>query len=62
MRGEDKIFLMEVVMATIYGGNAMARFLLNKEKIDRILEIRNKLGRDEFDAELNKLKEVMTNE
>lgn len=62
MRGEDKIFLMEVVMATIYGGNAMARFLLNKEKIDRLLEIRNKLGRDEFDAELSKLKEVMTNE
>ena len=62
MRGEDRIFLMEVVMATIYGGDAMARFLLNKEKIDRILEIRNKLGRDGFDAELNKLKEVMTNE
>jgi hypothetical protein len=62
MRGEDRIFLMEVVMATIYGGNAMAKFLLNKEKIDRLLEIRNKLGRDEFDAELNKLKEVMTNE
>lgn len=61
MRGEDRIFLMEVVMATIYGGNAMARFLLDK-KIDRILEIRNKLGRDGFDAELNKLKEVMTNE
>lgn len=62
MRGEDRIFLMEVVMATIYGGNAMAKFLLNKEKIDRILEIRNKLGRDGFDAELIKLKEVMTNE
>jgi hypothetical protein len=60
MNGEDKIFLMEVVMATVYGGNAMAKFLLNKEKIDRLLEIRNKLGRDEFDAELNKLKEVMT--
>ena len=62
MKGEDRIFLMEVVMATIYGGNAMARFLLDKRKIDRILEIRNKLGRDEFDAELIKLKEVMTNE
>jgi hypothetical protein len=62
MRGEDKIFLMEVVLATIYGGNAMAKFLLDKEKIDRLLEIRNKLGRDEFDAELSKLKEVMTNE
>jgi hypothetical protein len=62
MRGEDRIFLMEVVMATIYGGNAMARFLLDKQKVDRILAIRNKLGRDEFDAELTKLKEVMTNE
>jgi hypothetical protein len=62
MRGEDKIFLMEVVLATIYGGNAMAKFLLDKEKIDRLLEIRNKLGRDEFDAELIKLKEVMLNE
>jgi hypothetical protein len=62
MKGEDKIFLMEVVLATIYGGDAMAKFLLNKEKIDRLLEIRNKLGRSEFDAELIKLKEVMTNE
>jgi hypothetical protein len=62
MKGEDKIFLMEVVLATIYGGNAMAKFLLNKEKIDRLLEIRNKLGRSEFDAELIKLKEVMTND
>jgi hypothetical protein len=62
MKGEDKIFLMEVVLATIYGGNAMAKFLLDKEKIDRLLEIRNKLGRDEFDAELIKLKEVMLNE
>ena len=62
MKGEDKIFLMEVVLATIYGGDAMAKFLLNKEKIDRLLEIRNKLGRSEFDAELIKLKEVMLNE
>ena len=62
MKGEDKIFLMEVVLATIYGGNAMAKFLLDKEKIDRLLEIRNKLGREEFDAELIKLKEVMLNE
>jgi len=62
MRGEDKIFLMELVLATIYGGNAMAKFLTNKEKVDRILEIRNKLGSDGFDAELIKLKEVMTNE
>jgi hypothetical protein len=62
MKGEDKIFLMEVVLATIYGGNAMAKFLLDKEKIDRLLEIRNKLGRAEFDAELIKLKEVMLNE
>jgi hypothetical protein len=62
MRGEDRIFLMEVVLSVVAGGNSMAQFLNNKEKIDRILEIRNKLGRDKFDAELSKLKEVMTNE
>jgi hypothetical protein len=62
MRGEDRIFLMEVVLSVVAGGNSMAQFLSNKRKIDRILEIRNKLGRDKFDAELIKLKEVMTNE
>ena len=62
MNGEDRIFLMEVVLSVVAGGNSMARFLGNKQKIDRILEIRNKLGRDKFDAELTKLKEVMTNE
>lgn len=62
MNGEDRIFLMEVVLSVVAGGNSMARFLNNKEKIDRILEIRNKLGRDKFDAELTNLKKVMTNE
>jgi chitinase len=62
MRGEDKIFLMEVVLATLGGGDAFIRFMANEQKVDRILAIRNELGRDGFDAELIKLKEEMTYE
>jgi hypothetical protein len=62
MRGEDRIFLMEIVLATLAGGEAFIRLMANTQKVDRILAIRNELGRDGFDAELIKLKEVMTNE
>jgi len=60
MRGEDKIFLMEMVLATLAGGEAFIRLMANTKKVDRILEIRNKLGRDGFDAELINLKKEMT--
>jgi len=59
MNGEDKIFLMTAIMAIIGSEESMARFLLNKENMDRLLTIRNNLGRDEFEQELIKLKEVI---
>jgi hypothetical protein len=60
MRGEDKIFLMEMVLATLAGGEAFIRLMANTKKVDRILAIRNELGRDGFDAELINLKKEMT--
>ena len=59
MRGEDKIFLLEVINAVRSGGNEMARFLLDSGNIDRIIRIKREVGADELDRELIKLKEVV---
>ena len=61
LTGEDHIFLMQTAMATAYGGNAMAKFLLDRTNIDRILAIRDALGDKAFDAEIVKLRDIMFN-
>jgi hypothetical protein len=59
MKGEDKIFLLQVINAVRSGGNEMARFLLDGGNVDRILRIRTEVGADELDRELIKLREVV---
>jgi hypothetical protein len=59
MKGEDKIFLLEVINAVRSGGNEMARFLLDSGNIDRIIRIKREVGADELDRVLIKLKEVV---
>jgi hypothetical protein len=59
MKGEDKIFLLQVINAVRSGGNEMAKFLTTKEYVDRILRIRTEVGADELDRVLIKLKEVV---
>jgi hypothetical protein len=52
---------MQTAMATAYGGNPMAKFLLDRTNIDRLLAIRNALGDKAFDAEIVKLRDTMFN-
>jgi hypothetical protein len=59
MKGEDKIFLLQVINAVRSGGHEMARFLLDSGNIDRIIRIKREVGADELDRELIKLKEVV---
>ncbi len=59
MKGEDKIFLLEVINAVRSGGHEMAKFLTTKEYVDRILRIRNEVGEKALDKELTKLKAVV---
>jgi len=59
MKGEDKIFLLQVINAVRSGGHEMAKFLTTKEYVDRILRIRTEVGADELDRVLIKLKEVV---
>jgi hypothetical protein len=59
MKGEDKIFLLQVINAVRSGGNEMARFLLDSGNIDRIIRIKREVGADELDRVLIKLKEVV---
>ena len=59
MKGEDKIFLLQVINAVRSGGHEMAKFLLDSGNVDRILRIRNEWGEEDLDRELIKLKEVV---
>lgn len=59
MKGEDKIFLLQVINAIRSGGNEMAKFLVNKDNIDRVIRIRREVGADALDQELLKLREVV---
>ena len=59
MKGEDKIFLLQVIHAVRMGGDAMAKFLLDSGNVDRVLRIRNEWGEEALDRELIKLKEVV---
>jgi hypothetical protein len=62
MNGEDKIFLLQVINAIRSGGNEMAKFLLDKSKIERTVRIKQELGQDKFDEVLTQLKEVIYEE
>jgi hypothetical protein len=59
MKGEDKIFLLQVINAVRSGGDEMARFLRDGGYVDRILRIRTEVGQDALDQELIKLREVV---
>lgn len=59
MKAEDKLFLLEAVLAIAYSNETRAQFLLNEDKANRILAIREQYGKDEVEKELNKLKEVV---
>jgi hypothetical protein len=59
MKGEDKIYLLQVINAVRSGGNEMAKFLINKDNVDRLLRIRNEVGEEALDRELLKLRGVV---
>ena len=59
MRAEDKLFLLEAILAVAYSNETRAQFLLNKDKADRIVAIREQYGRDAVEKELIKLKEIV---
>lgn len=59
MKGEDKIFLLQVINAVRWGGDEMAKFLLDGGNVDRILRIRREVGEKALDQELIKLREVV---
>lgn len=59
MKGEDKVFLLQVINAVRSGGHEMAKFLVDKESIDRLVRIRNEVGEEVLNKELIKLKKVV---
>lgn len=59
MKGEDKIFLLQVINAVRSGGHEMAKFIVNKEFVDRLVRIRNEVGEEALNKELIRLKEVV---
>ena len=59
MNGEDKIFLLTAVMTIKSGAKQTAEIILDNDNAHRLLANRTKLGKDGFDKELFKLKEVI---
>jgi len=59
MKGEDAIFLLSVINAVRSGGNEMAKFLVSKENVDRLMRIRNEVGEKALDEKLIELKKVV---
>ena len=59
MKGEDKIFLLQVINAVNAGGEEMHKFRTSKESIDRLIRIVDEVGKEQFNEELIRLKEVV---
>ena len=59
MKAEDKLFLLEAILAVAYSNETRAQYLLNKDKADRIVAIREQYGKEEVEKELTKLKEIV---
>ena len=59
MKAEDKLFLLEAILAIAYSEETKAQFLLNKDKADRIVAIREQYGKDVVEKELTRLKEIV---
>jgi hypothetical protein len=59
MTGEDRIFLLQLIHAVRVGGEVMAKFLLDKDNIDRTIRIKESLGKAKFDEVLEQMKEVI---
>jgi hypothetical protein len=59
MKAEDKLFLLEAILAVAYSNETRAQFLLNKDKANRLLAIREHYGKDRLDAVLQQLKKTI---
>ena len=59
MKGEDRIFLIEAILAISSTDSVKAQFLLNKDKANRLLAIREHYGKDRLDAVLQQLKKTI---
>jgi len=59
VKGEDRIFLIEAILAISSTDSVKAQFLLNKDKANRLLAIREHYGKDRLDAVLQQLKKTI---
>jgi hypothetical protein len=62
LSGEDLIFLTEAVFAVSSGlgtNESRAKFLSNKEKVRRLMELHDKYPNDVVEEAMNRLKDVV---
>lgn len=60
--GEDLIFLTEAVFAVSSGlgtNETRAKFLSNKEKVERLMDLHDKYPNDVVEEAMNRLKDVV---
>ena len=59
MKGEDKIFLLQVIHTMRVGDPQLTIKFFTEERIDRLLRIKEEIGKEALDQELLKLREVV---
>lgn len=59
MKGEDKVWLLQVINAVRAGGEEMRKFRTSKESVERLLRIVDEVGIEDFNEELIRLKAVV---
>ncbi len=62
LSGEDLMFLTEAVFAVSSGlgtNETRAKFLSNKEKVERLMDLHDKYPNDVIEEAMNKLKDVV---
>jgi hypothetical protein len=58
MNAEDKVWLMNAI-CEVNHANLAPKFILDKDNINRLIELRQRVGKEELNNEIDKLKKAL---
>ena len=58
MNAEDKVWLMNAI-CEVNHANLAPKFMLKRENIDKIIELRQQVGKEELNRNIDELKKVL---
>ena len=58
MKAEDKVWLMNAI-CEVNHANLAPKFVLDKDNINKLIELRQQVGREELNKQIDELKKVL---